>query len=105
MRADLKNWTRIEGTNYLRPPSGKATCPICFIGDFTGHKIEDGIQIPSDMDDEAHKGFTIGKGKTLYWMMIWHTVSGHVSVVNMEATYKKWIHGDTEITIHFKSNP
>ena len=102
-KADMKGWARIEGTQFLKPPNGKVTCPICFMGDFVGY-VDQGnnTRYPSDMDVDIHEGFTIGKGKTLYWMMIWHAKSGHVTVVNIDATYKRWIYGDTEITIHFK---
>ncbi len=102
MEADLKDWTRIEGTEFLKPPTGKVTCPICHLGDFTGYvDVNNGLKYPSDLNSDIHKGFTIGKGKTLYWMMIWHS-SGNVTVVNLKATYKKWISGDTEITIHWQ---
>jgi hypothetical protein len=99
------DWTRIEGTQFMKPPTGKVTCKICHMGDFTGYvDVNNGRQYPSDMNHEVHEGFTIGRGKTLYWMMIWHS-TGNVTVVNKEATYKKWISGDTEITIHWKLNP
>lgn len=102
MEADLKNWTPIEGTQFMKPPTGKVACKICFMGNFTGCvNTGNGMPYPSDMDAEIHKGFTIGKGKTMYWMMIWHG-SGNVTVFNEKATYGRWIAGDTEITIHWK---
>ena len=76
------------------PESKKMTGKICFIS-------SDLTLTNCDLDDDIHEGFTIGRGRALYWMMIWHG-SGNVTVVNKEATYKKWISGDTEITVHFK---
>jgi hypothetical protein len=75
------------------PESKKTTGKICFIGDLTGTN--------ADLDDDIHEGFTIGKGKTLYWMMIWHK-SGHVTVYSKDNATPRWISGDTIITIHFK---
>ena len=79
------------------PDSKKVTGKICFIGDLTLTNC--------DLDSDIHEGFTIGKGKTMYWMMIWHK-SGHVTVFNRDGTNlilkKRWISGDTEITVHFK---
>lgn len=70
------------------------------MGDYTG------FDYPSDLDSRYHKGFTIGKGWQMYWMMIWHGNSGHVTVFsNAEGNgqpSRRWIKGDTEITIHFK---
>ncbi len=102
MEPNFTDWIRIKGTQFLKPPGGTIICPICFMGDFTGYvDPNNGLKYPSDLDANIHKGFTIGKGRTLYWMMIWHK-SGHVTVVNAEATYKRWLPGDTEITIHWK---
>ena len=79
------------------PESKIATGKICHITDLTG--------INADLDYDIHNGFTIGKGKKLYWMMIWHK-SGHVTVFRAEDSgkpdYGRWIDGDTEITVHFK---
>lgn len=76
------------------PASKKASCKISHIVDNTGTN--------ADLDSDIHDGFTIGKGKTMYWMMIWHQ-SGHVTVFNRDGEGKRrWISGDTEITIHFK---
>lgn len=55
----------------------------------------------ADLDPHYHEGFTIGKGKALYWMLIWHK-SGHCTVFSREGTKARWIDGDTEITVHFK---
>lgn len=55
----------------------------------------------ADLDDDYHEGFTIGKGKTLYWMLIWHK-SGHCTVFSREGVKPRWINGDTIITVHFK---
>jgi hypothetical protein len=78
--------------------SKTVTCRICDLTDNTGYDC------PSDMDSDVHKGFTIGKGKRLYWMMIWHN-SGHVTVFTAdggENMKRRWISGDTIITIHWK---
>lgn len=42
----------------------------------------------------------------MYWMMIWHG-SGNVTVFRNDdeaghALIRRWLPGDTEITIHFK---
>ena len=79
--------------DFKAPESKKTTGKICFIGDLT--------LTNRDLDSDIHKGFTIGKGKTLYWMMIWHG-SGNVSVYSIETTGKRYLSGDTEITVHFK---
>lgn len=77
------------------PESKKITGKICFISDLTltGY----------DLDWDIHKGFSIGKGKQLYWEMIWHG-SGHVTVYSQDQKTRtgRWINGDTEITVHFK---
>ena len=79
------------------PDSKKVTGKICFIGDLT--------LTNADLDAEIHKGFTIGRGKTMYWMMIWHG-SGNVTVFTTgntnEEIRRRWISGDTMITVHFK---
>ncbi len=77
------------------PESKKVTGKICFIGDLT--------LTNSDLNYHIHKGFTIGKGKQMYWMMIWHSKSGHVTVFTKESPIRRrWISGDTEITVHFQ---
>lgn len=85
----------IEGTEKQIPDcSGelKITCGISGYQDYTGNR---------DLDNEFHEGFTIGNGKQLYWMMLWHK-TGHVTVYNKTATSGRWISGDSRITIHFK---
>lgn len=67
-------------------------CKICYHQDYIGNK---------DLEFGVHKGFTIGNGKTLYWMMIWHS-SGNVTVYTAKGERPRWISGDTEITIHFQ---
>lgn len=77
------------------PDSKKVTGKIGFIGDLTLTNC--------DLDPAIHKGFTIGKGKTMYFMMIWHP-SCHVTVYSNDGKPMRgrWISGDTEITVHFK---
>ena len=85
---------------FIIPDSKKVTCKICHYSDYTG-----GEWYPSDLDSEIHKGFTIGKGKQIYWMMCWHG-SGNVTVFtgdeDGEPIRRRYLSGDTEITIHFK---
>ncbi len=79
------------------PEFKKNTGKICFIGDLTGTN--------SDLDGEIHHGFTIGKGKTMYWYMIWHSKSGNVTVYGDKdggGMRRRYLSGDQEITIHFK---
>ncbi len=87
------------GEEIQVPANKKTVCKISHITDNTG------LGDPSDMDDYVHLGFTIGKGKTLYWMIVWHS-SGHCTVYRYDdegdGLVKKWISGDTEITIHWK---
>lgn len=74
----------------------KVICKICHITDNTG--------INSDMNEDIHEGFTIGKGKVMYWLIIWHQ-SGHCTVYrkdNQDGLIRRWISGDQEISIHFK---
>jgi hypothetical protein len=75
----------------------KVTCPICRICENTGNN--------GDMDWETHEGFTIGKGKKLYWMITW-TKNGHAFVYSIEEDggfpARRWVSGDQLITIHFK---
>lgn len=79
------------------PDSKKMTGKICFIGYLT--------LTNSDLDSDIHKGFTIGNGKTIYWMMLW-SKSGNVTVFSHDKNdhsqpRRRWISGDTEITVHF----
>jgi len=80
------------------PKSKKVSGKICFIS-------SDLTLINADLDSDIHKGFTIGNGRQLYWMMIWHS-SGNVTVYSINEDYsqpkRRWISGDTEITVHFK---
>lgn len=77
------------------PESKKMIGKICFISDLTLTRF--------DLDNAIHKGFTIGKGKQLYWEMVWHS-SGHVTVYSQNPNTRtgRWIDGDTEITVHFR---
>jgi hypothetical protein len=81
-------------SGYKVPESKKVTCKICYLSDHTG------AWCPSDLDYDTHKGFTIGKGKKLYWLITWHS-SGNCTVYDLE-NRKRWLSGDQEITIHFK---
>jgi hypothetical protein len=55
----------------------------------------------ADLDDDYHEGFTIGKGKTFYWLLIWHK-SGHCTVYSKNKASPRYISGDSLITVHFK---
>lgn len=55
----------------------------------------------ADLDSDIHEGFTIGKGKVLYWMLIWHK-SGNCTVFSRKNASPRYLKGDTEITVHFK---
>lgn len=69
-------------------------CPICRYQSYTYNR---------DLDSDIHKGFTIGRGKVMYWCMIWHASSGNVTVYPIsESSAPRYISGDTEITIHLK---
>lgn len=70
------------------------TVPIAGYQDYTNNR---------DLDSDYHKGFTIApKGWQMYWMMIWHPESGNVTVVNLDGTTKRYISGDSLITIYWK---
>lgn len=76
------------------PSSKKNTGKICFIGELTGTH--------ADLDPDLHEGFTIGRGKTMYWYMIWHgKTSGNVTVYSITGQ-RRYLSGDQEITVHFK---
>jgi hypothetical protein len=75
------------------PETKMVTGKICFIGDLT--------LTGGDLNSQIHNGFTIGKGKKIYWEMIWHS-SGHVTVFSLTNKHGRWIDGDSEITVHFK---
>jgi hypothetical protein len=80
---------------FEMPESKTTTGKICFISS----KL---TLTNCDLDSDIHKGFTIGKGKKLYWYLIWHP-SGNVTVYPADGKmYGRWISGDTEITVHFK---
>lgn len=81
--------------NLVIPESKKVTGKICFIGNLT--------LTNADLDSDIHKGFTVGKGKQMYFMMIWHSW-GNVTVYTCDdkPMRKRWLRGDTEITVHFK---
>jgi hypothetical protein len=77
-------------TNGTKKKSGK----ICFISaELTLTNM--------DLDNSIHEGFTVGNGKKMYWMMIWHP-SGHVTVFGRDDESRRWLSGDTIITVHFK---
>lgn len=81
--------------DFKIPISKKNTGKISFITDLTATN--------SDMDSNIHKGFTIGKGKTLYWYITW-CKSGNAMVYREtdEGLVKRYVSGDQEITVHFK---
>lgn len=57
-----------------------------------------------DLDPRVHEGFTIGKGKRMYWYIVWRP-SGNATVyaLNEGSTHlsARYVSGDAEITIHF----
>ncbi len=76
------------------PESKKRTGRICHISsELTGTN--------ADLDEDIHWGFTVGRGKTMYWLMLWHG-SGNVTVYSRDGMVPRWLSGDAEITIHFK---
>lgn len=96
----MKDWIEIKDSDYLMPISRAITCRVCDITCNTG-LFFDGKNYPSDMDSNVHSGFTIGRGKTLYWEICW-TNSGNAIVYSDLSQYGRWISGDAEITIHWK---
>lgn len=83
--------------DFVVPESKKVNGKICNIGDLT--------LTNADLDPDIHKGFTIGKnGRQMYFMMIWHSW-GNVTVFTTDEDNremrKRWLKGDTEITVHF----
>lgn len=57
-----------------------------------------------DLDCDWAYGFTVGRGKIMYWYFIWHS-SGNATVYTPEIpARKRFISGDQMITIHFKEN-
>jgi len=75
------------------PESKKRTGRICDIVSLTA--------VNGDLDSDIHEGFTVGKGKTMYWTMVWHSW-GNVTVYAINGDGRRWLPGDTEITVHFK---
>lgn len=69
------------------------TCPLNRHQQYIGNK---------DLDFNIHKGFTIGKGKKLYWMMIWWS-TGNATVYGVDDLSPRWVANDTIIKIHFKN--
>lgn len=71
------------------------TCKACMMHDYTGNK---------DLDPNVHSGFTVGKGKKLYWYFIWHT-TGNATVYAIEGNgkpmKKRFIRGNQIIHVHF----
>jgi hypothetical protein len=74
-------------------PRPSITCKISGYQDYTDNR---------DLDSSIHKGFTYGRGKVMYFMMIWHG-SGHVTIHPVDDNKSpRWINGDSTITIHFR---
>lgn len=88
----FSDWVSVEGTEMYLSPCKTVTCGINVYQDFTYNR---------DLNPNIHKGFTIGKGKTLYFSMIWHK-SGHVTVYPINGNRGRYIDGGSEITIHWK---
>lgn len=64
------------------------------------HEHTDGL----DLDSDWAEGFTVGRGKIMYWYFIWHS-TGNATVYTPEMPPKsRFISGDQLITIHFKYN-
>ncbi len=76
------------------------TCPLSGYQDYTDNR---------DLDSNIHRGFyLIGKdgkpGKTMYFMMIWHS-SGHCTIYHVAGDRPgRWVNGDSKIQIHFHDN-
>lgn len=90
-RDGINNHSAIKA---MIPTNKKMTGKVCYLS-------SDLTLTNADLDEDFHDGFTIGKGKTLYWMLIWHK-SGHCTVYSRENASPRWINGDTIITVHFK---
>ncbi len=68
-------------------------CTLNFLQDHTDHR---------DLDSNVHKGFTIGNGKVMHFMYIWHR-SGNATVYSINGGESgRYVKGDVDITIHFK---
>lgn len=73
------------------------TCKLCELWDNTGNG--------SDMDPRIHDGFSVGKGKKLYWYIVWSKTGMATVYADGRPSGKftrRTLHPDTEITIHFK---
>lgn len=68
-------------------------CKICFLQEYTRN---------ADLDSDLHEGFTIGKGKILYWCFVWHSTGNVTCHPKKHGGYPRWITGDTIITVHWK---
>lgn len=71
----------------------KIICKLCDLQSNIGN---------CDLDSHQHKGFTVGKGKVMYWYIVWHP-SCNASIYTSEREIRRrYVRGDIEITIHFK---
>lgn len=68
------------------------TCQLCHHQDYIGN---------ADLVPEKHLGFTVGRGKVMYFLMIWHS-SGNVTVfpVDDKKHYPRFLTGLETIHIH-----
>ncbi len=89
-------WNDVEDSKiigeYFANEDRTVKCTLNFLQDHTDHR---------DLDADVHKGFTIGNGKILYFMYIWHR-SGNATVYPINGKGGRYVKGDCEITIHFK---
>lgn len=90
-------WNDIESTKiigeYFENENRTVKCTLNFLQDHTDHQ---------DLNSDVHKGFTIGNGKTLYFMYVWHK-SGNATVYSINGSiYGRHVRGDIPIIIHFK---
>lgn len=84
----------VSALKVMIPDDKKMTGQICFLP-------SELTLTNRDLDSNFHKGFTVGKGKTFYWLMIWHS-SGNVTVYPRDDGKRgRWISGDTIVTVHF----
>src|SRR5947209_3438896 len=74
-----KNWE--EAIEAMIPDDRKMRGKICYLS-------SELTLTNRDMDGDIHEGFTIGRGKKLYWYLIWHS-SGHVTVIN-DQNSRRW---------------
>ena len=68
------------------------TVPISRHQDYIGNR---------DIDNKFHKGFTVGRGKVMYWMLIWHNTGTATVYPIDENRWPRNLKGDELITIHF----